>query len=313
MVKSFFRTSAMLLLLSGSALAQSWTVDSDSSRLSYGTIKKNTVGEVNSFEKLSGTVSENGKLQLAIDLGSVETNIDIRNERMRQIVFQSIGAADLTAQLDMAELNKLGVGETTIVDLEATLNLLGTEVPLETEVFVARISEGKVLATTNDMLFLGTEEAGVNAGVDQLKVLAKLNSITRTVPVTLRLVLNADGKQATAAPAPVAAPVQVALAGDVKAGKKVFKKCRACHSVKEGQNKVGPSLYGVIGSQAGAVEGFKYSKAMANADVTWDASSLTEFLAKPKKFIPKNRMAFAGLKKPADIENLLAYLDSASK
>lgn len=72
MVKSFFRTSAMLLLLSGSALAQSWTVDSDSSRLSYGTIKKNTVGEVNSFEKLSGTVSENGKLQLAIDLDQLK-------------------------------------------------------------------------------------------------------------------------------------------------------------------------------------------------------------------------------------------------
>ncbi|WP_108820537.1 c-type cytochrome [Pseudovibrio sp. Alg231-02] len=311
MVKTLFRTSAMLLLLSGSALAQTWSVDSDSSRLSYGTIKKNSVGEVNSFEKLSGSVSEDGKLQLTIDLGSVETNIDIRNERMRQIVFQSIGSADLTAQLDTAELNQLAVGATTVVDLEATLNLLGTEIPVETEVFVARISDSKVLATTNDMVFLGTEEAGVNAGVDQLKTLAKLNGITRTVPVTLRLVLTTDGNQAAAEP--VAAPVQVAFAGDVKAGKKVFKKCKACHSVKEGQNKVGPSLHGVIGRQAAAVEGFKYSKVMASADVTWDTESLTEFLAKPKKFLPKNRMAFAGLKKPADIENLLAYLDSASK
>ncbi|KZL17257.1 c-type cytochrome [Pseudovibrio sp. WM33] len=311
MVKTFFRTSAMLLLLSGSALAQNWTVDSDNSRLSYGTIKKNSVGEVNSFEKLSGSVSEDGKLQLKIDLGSVETNINIRNERMRQIVFQSIGSADLTAQLDAAELSQLAVGATTVVDLEATLNLLGTEIPVETEVFVARISDSKVLATTNDMVFLGTEEAGVNAGVDQLKTLAKLNGITRTVPVTLRLVLTTDGKQAAAQPAP--APVQVAFAGDVKAGKKVFKKCKACHSVKEGQNKVGPSLHGVIGRQAAAVEGFKYSKVMANADVAWDTESLTEFLTKPKKFLPKNRMAFAGLKKPADIENLLAYLDSASK
>ncbi|KZL02242.1 MULTISPECIES: cytochrome c family protein [unclassified Pseudovibrio] len=313
MVKTLFRTSAMLLLLSGSALAQTWSVDSDSSRLSYGTIKKNSVGEVNSFEKLSGSVSEDGKLQLKIDLGSVETNIDIRNERMRQIVFQSIGSADLTAQLDAAELSQLAVGATTVVDLEAMLNLLGTEIPVETEVFVARISASKVLATTNDMVFLGTEEAGVNAGVDQLKTLAKLNGITRTVPVTLRLVLTTDGKQAAAEPVAAPAPVQMAFAGDVKAGKKVFKKCKACHSVKEGQNKVGPSLHGVIGRQAAAVEGFKYSKVMASADVTWDTESLTEFLAKPKKFLPKNRMAFAGLKKPADIENLLAYLDSASK
>ena len=86
-------------------------------------------------------------------------------------------------------------------------------------------------------------------------------------------------------------------AGDVKAGKKIFKKCKACHDVKEGKNKVGPSLYNIVGATAGSVEGFKYSKALLESGLTWDEENLRAFVTKPKKLIPGNRMAFAGLKK----------------
>lgn len=96
--------------------------------------------------------------------------------------------------------------------------------------------------------------------------------------------------------------------GDAAAGEKVFNKCKACHTLEEGKNKVGPSLHGVIGRAAGAVDGFKYSSAMAESGLTWDDETLAKFLAKPKDLIDKTKMSFAGLKKEEDIENVIAYI-----
>ena len=100
--------------------------------------------------------------------------------------------------------------------------------------------------------------------------------------------------------------------GNIKAGKKIFKKCKACHDVKEGKNKVGPSLYNIVGATAGKVEGFKYSKAMTESDLVWDEANLRAFVTKPKELVPGNRMAFAGLKKEKQIDDLIAYLNSVS-
>lgn len=100
---------------------------------------------------------------------------------------------------------------------------------------------------------------------------------------------------------------------DIKKGKTVFKKCKACHTVKEGKNRSGPSLYGIVDAQAGSVEGFNYSKAMAESGLVWDAETLAGFLADPKATVPGNKMSFPGLRKEADIANVIAYiLDESS-
>jgi len=100
-----------------------------------------------------------------------------------------------------------------------------------------------------------------------------------------------------------------AHAGDAAAGKKVYNKCRACHSLDEGgPNKVGPNLFGVIDREAAKVDGYKYSTALKESGIVWSEEKLTEFLAAPKTIVPKTKMAFPGLKKPADIENLIAYM-----
>ena len=96
--------------------------------------------------------------------------------------------------------------------------------------------------------------------------------------------------------------------GDAEAGKKVFRKCKACHTLTEGKNKAGPSLFGIIGKPAAAVKGFKYSKAMKGSGLTWDEETITKYLAKPKALVPGTRMAFAGLKKEADVANVIAYI-----
>ena len=104
--------------------------------------------------------------------------------------------------------------------------------------------------------------------------------------------------------------------GDAAAGATVFKKCAACHSVGEGaKNKVGPQLNNVIGRVAGTAPDFKYSKAMIDAGaggLVWSAETLHEFLTKPKDFVKGTKMSFQGLKEQADIDNLVAYLETFS-
>lgn len=100
----------------------------------------------------------------------------------------------------------------------------------------------------------------------------------------------------------------VASAQDAEAGKAVFNKCRACHSLDAGKNMVGPSLHGVVGRKAGTAPGFNYSDAMKNSGKTWDAATLDAYITDPKAAIPGNKMVFVGIKDEADRKNLIAFL-----
>ena len=103
----------------------------------------------------------------------------------------------------------------------------------------------------------------------------------------------------------------------VAAGERVFKKCSACHQVgSNAKNRSGPQLNGIVGRTAGAVEGFRYSGAMeeAGADgLVWDHESLAGFLADPRAYLKGTKMSFAGLKKDADLEAIIAYLSSVGE
>jgi len=101
--------------------------------------------------------------------------------------------------------------------------------------------------------------------------------------------------------------------GDVDSGKKIFKKCAACHSiVKGGKNKIGPALYNVVGRKVGAVTDYKYSKALANYDKSWTLEELNGFLLKPAKWIKGTKMAYAGLRKEKDRASIIKYLNQSS-
>jgi cytochrome c len=109
------------------------------------------------------------------------------------------------------------------------------------------------------------------------------------------------------------AGVSAASAQSAADGEKVFRQCKACHSLEAGKKGVGPSLSGLIGRQSGTVEGFAYSPAMKAANLTWNDENLTKYIADPKGFVAGNKMAFAGIKKEEDLKNLLAYLNEAAK
>ncbi|HYC03612.1 MAG TPA: cytochrome c family protein [Azospirillaceae bacterium] len=101
--------------------------------------------------------------------------------------------------------------------------------------------------------------------------------------------------------------------GDPAKGEKVYLRCKACHTVEAGgANKVGPNLHNLFGRKTAAAEGFKYSEALKNANFAWTPEQLDKWLAKPSEFLPGNRMAFAGIPKPEDRADLLAYLKQAT-
>ena len=102
-------------------------------------------------------------------------------------------------------------------------------------------------------------------------------------------------------------------AGDPTAGEKVFAShCAVCHSTTPGQNKIGPSLVGIVGSKSGTVPGFDFSSGMKEANVTWDDADLDKFLANPAGFVHGTKM-FVNLPNEADRQNVIAYLNTLKK
>ena len=101
--------------------------------------------------------------------------------------------------------------------------------------------------------------------------------------------------------------------GDLTNGEKVFKKCAACHSIiKGGKNNIGPALYNVVGRKVGAVDDYKYSKALSGYEKEWTFEELNGYLIKPAKWIKGTKMAFAGLRKEKDRASVILYMNSKS-
>jgi len=101
--------------------------------------------------------------------------------------------------------------------------------------------------------------------------------------------------------------------GDAAAGEKVFIKCKACHENEQGVNKIGPTLKGIVGRKTASVEGYAYSdgmKAKGDAGQVWDEATLAAYLPDPKAYVPGTKMAFAGLKNPQEVADVIAYLKS---
>ncbi|MCB2089653.1 MAG: YceI family protein [Sphingomonadaceae bacterium] len=167
----------------------SWTLDSTASDLSFVTVKAGNVGEAHGFKGLSGSVTPEGLATLAVDLATVDTGVDIRDERMRDVLFE-VGThpqAKVSAQLDPASLSALAVGESKTMPVKATLDLHGTSSEIETQLDVVRTGADTVLVITTRPIILDATAFGLGEGVEKLRNLAQLPAISTAVPVTFRL------------------------------------------------------------------------------------------------------------------------------
>lgn len=166
-----------------------WALDPAGSRLSYVSIKAGEVAEANRFDTLAGTVAADGTATLEIDLASVNTGVDIRNERMREIFFgvAEFPKANVTAKLDPAAFAGLAVGQSLTRPLKANVTIKGASSDVETEVLVTRVAENRVTVVPTAPVIVSTDMFGLTDELGELRALAQLPSITPAVPVTFSL------------------------------------------------------------------------------------------------------------------------------
>ncbi|MEL6257940.1 MAG: YceI family protein [Pseudomonadota bacterium] len=174
------------------AEAGPWTVDGETSRVSFVSVKASEIAEVHYFSGLSGEVSDSGAARIAIDLNSVETAILIRNDRMREILFETetFPEAVVSADLDLTDFDSLAIGDRSQFELSATISLHGQDADITPDVYVTRASDDRVVVETVDPIIVYAYDFGLESGLAQLQELANLPSIAPAVPVTFSIALK---------------------------------------------------------------------------------------------------------------------------
>lgn len=181
----------MLLGLSPCAFAD-WQLLNDESSLHYVSIKSSNVGEVNKFKTLSGAVTDKGAVSLNINLASVDTAVPIRNERMRDMFFEvtKFAEAQVTGDVDLDRVLKLGVGETYTDSITLKLSLHGVSREVTSGVQIVKLADDKVLVTSLEPVLVQAENYDMEGGVEALRVIANLADVNTLVPVTYSLVFK---------------------------------------------------------------------------------------------------------------------------
>lgn len=188
---SIFKAIAAAALLTGAMSAQAaWELDGAASSFYYVTSKASAVSEINSFTGLSGGITDAGAASLAINLASVDTGIDIRNERMRDIVFQvaQYMEATVSVPVDAAALSALAVGDSMIGTYTATVSLHGINQEMSADLKVVKLAQDSIQVSTVRPLIVGAGAFGLTEEVEQLRTIANLTSINPNIVVNFTLV-----------------------------------------------------------------------------------------------------------------------------
>lgn len=172
-----------------SVTGSEWSVDSEASELSYVSIKQGEIAEANTFESVTGTITAEGAASIEIDLSSVSTGVDIRDERMRDIFFEVTNnpKATVTANIDPAQFEALGIGDSIGTELDGTLSLAGIDAPFQAEVSVTRAGPNRVIAVSDKPVIIDAGRFELTDGLGKLQELAGLDAITPAVPVSFSL------------------------------------------------------------------------------------------------------------------------------
>jgi len=178
-------------LLMVNAAQAHWSLDNDESQLSFVTVKADNVAEAHTFETLTGSIDDDGSIEISIELASVNTMIDIRNERMRTMLFDTamFPNATISAKVDLDAIIAMAPGTSDTQSIEFSLELHGASNSYTTDVMITRSTHG-VIATTLKPVIVSADTFALADGVESLREIAGLTRISKAVPVSFTVVFE---------------------------------------------------------------------------------------------------------------------------
>lgn len=196
--------------------AVAWSLDRPGSNFEFISVKNAHVAEIHHFDDIDATVDSNGLATLAIDLNSIESHVDIRNQRMRDFLFDTNFLPTLyyQTQLDLEPISALPVGASVVQPLEGLLSLHGVTATVSSEVMVTKIHADQISVSVYKPILISAEDFDMAAGVEVLRSIVGLNDIGNTVPVYFHLAFSASND---ANQTPIAMPSAPATPADMAA------------------------------------------------------------------------------------------------
>lgn len=179
------------LIVAGPCFA-AWTLDNDSSQVSFVSVKAADAGEVHRFTEISGELSSGGNASVTIQLASVDTLIPLRDERMRELLFQTnlFPTASLSTNIDMDTLNAIEPGDSMDMAANLTLELHGQQLSLAAEMIVARLGDQRLMVSSRKPVIVNAASVDLVDGIEALREIANLPSISKAVPVSFVLTFD---------------------------------------------------------------------------------------------------------------------------
>lgn len=172
----------------------SWALDSTASRIAFASIKAGEVIETHFFPGLTGEITSEGQALVSVPLDQVETKIDLRNERMRDMFFETgeFPIATIQTSVNAQDYSDLETGERRQTEIDGTLSLHGVEAPIFVDAYVTRIAPTRIEIESAEPVIVYVSDFGLEAGLEALREVAGLPSITSSVPVTFTFVFDAS-------------------------------------------------------------------------------------------------------------------------
>ena len=176
------------------AVNADWKLDNEASALAFVSVKNGVIAESHTFRALSGTVTKSGEASLEVLLASLETLLPIRNERMRDLLFEvaKFPVATFTTTVDLAGVTGMAVGESHRLELQGKLAMHGKSSDITAPVSVVRVDSKAWLITSTRPVLISTSTFGLDPGVEALREIAGLTGITPVAPVTFQLMFRWD-------------------------------------------------------------------------------------------------------------------------
>ena len=181
-----------VLILFSSSVFSDWHLVNEESKLNFISIKASNIAEIHSFKKISGNVKENGEAQVSINLASLETLIPIRNERMGNLLFETkiYPSAVFKLEVDLEKMLLIDNGKSYEVKYRGMLGFKNKQFPLLVKLKVTRLSNQSFSVSSLEPLLLNADRLGLSNGVEALRAVAGLPSISKSVPVTFSLMFR---------------------------------------------------------------------------------------------------------------------------